>query len=55
MKHNGGRDRAASAVAGQCLIVDFAHGVDFLGLSDDAGMANIDAEVVDEFSLDYPQ
>ena len=55
VKHRGGRDWAAIAVVGQFLIVDFAHGGVFLCLSDDAGLANIDAEIVAELSFDYLQ
>jgi hypothetical protein len=32
--------------------VYFPHGGDFLALGDAAGMADIDAEVVDEFAFD---
>ena len=55
VKYRGGRDWAAIAVVGQFLIVDFAHGGVFLCLSDDAGLANIDAEIVAELSFDYLQ
>jgi len=52
MQHRGGGDGAAGVVAGQFLVVDLAHGGNFLALGDAAGVADVDAEVVDEFAFD---